>query len=287
MVRRAASCLALVAALVAACSAETGAKSERICTPDANVFCRCADRAEGTKKCKEDGQSFEACVPCDGSGSTGEGSGGTDGLGAGRYSEDDEESEGPPDRQPPYDAGNPTGPQNGPPDAGAGGGGGDAGSSTGTTKKDAGSGSTSGGGFPNTPHCKPLKNVAPKIELQKIADVPTAAGGGRLVDGLYVQSWVIEFTGDDGESGPSKHYSRETLEIMGDVGRYVIEDDDGTATTGGFRLTQESETDTKINVAYECPAAPPRDLKYDATDQTLIIYDPPFARVFVKQKETR
>ena len=31
------------------------------CTPGNYVFCRCADRAEGTKLCKEDGASFEAC----------------------------------------------------------------------------------------------------------------------------------------------------------------------------------------------------------------------------------
>jgi cysteine-rich repeat protein len=32
------------------------------CTPGNYVFCRCADRAEGTKLCKEDGASFEACA---------------------------------------------------------------------------------------------------------------------------------------------------------------------------------------------------------------------------------
>lgn len=42
-------------------------KEERLCTPGAYVFCRCADRSEGTKLCKADGQSFEACST-DGSG---------------------------------------------------------------------------------------------------------------------------------------------------------------------------------------------------------------------------
>jgi cysteine-rich repeat protein len=36
-------------------------KEERICTPGANVFCRCADRTEGTKLCT-DGTRFEACT---------------------------------------------------------------------------------------------------------------------------------------------------------------------------------------------------------------------------------
>lgn len=35
---------------------------ERVCTPGAYVFCRCADRTPGTKLCKSDGQSFEACT---------------------------------------------------------------------------------------------------------------------------------------------------------------------------------------------------------------------------------
>jgi cysteine-rich repeat protein len=36
-------------------------KEERLCTPGAYVFCRCADFAAGTKLCNPDGQSFEAC----------------------------------------------------------------------------------------------------------------------------------------------------------------------------------------------------------------------------------
>lgn len=44
------------------------------CTPGNYVFCRCADRAEGTKLCKEDGASFEACS----TGSAGECVGGED-----------------------------------------------------------------------------------------------------------------------------------------------------------------------------------------------------------------
>src|SRR4051794_19789647 len=37
------------------------------CTPGNYVFCRCEDRSEGTKLCKDDGVAFEACV-CDGTG---------------------------------------------------------------------------------------------------------------------------------------------------------------------------------------------------------------------------
>lgn len=45
------------------CSSQSNAASEgRICTPGAYVFCRCADRAEGTKLCNDDGSSFQACA---------------------------------------------------------------------------------------------------------------------------------------------------------------------------------------------------------------------------------
>lgn len=44
------------------CSSTTDATSGAVhCTPGNYVFCRCADRAEGTKLCKDDGASFEAC----------------------------------------------------------------------------------------------------------------------------------------------------------------------------------------------------------------------------------
>jgi hypothetical protein len=46
-------------AAVAACSGDE--KLEKLCTPDANVFCRCDDRTEGTKKCGSDGRSFGEC----------------------------------------------------------------------------------------------------------------------------------------------------------------------------------------------------------------------------------
>lgn len=56
--------LAFAAALAAAlaCGPSTDETAAgRICTPGAYVFCRCADRAEGSKLCKDDGRSFERC----------------------------------------------------------------------------------------------------------------------------------------------------------------------------------------------------------------------------------
>ncbi|MBL8717429.1 MAG: hypothetical protein JNL79_15685 [Myxococcales bacterium] len=36
--------------------------TSRLCTPGNFVFCRCADLSEGTKKCADDGQSFDECA---------------------------------------------------------------------------------------------------------------------------------------------------------------------------------------------------------------------------------
>jgi hypothetical protein len=57
----------LVGAAFAACkSSDTNATPTGTkCTPGAYVYCRCEDRSEGTKLCRPDGVSFDACV-CDG-----------------------------------------------------------------------------------------------------------------------------------------------------------------------------------------------------------------------------
>jgi cysteine-rich repeat protein len=56
--------IATMVLLTQACSLlgdNEATKSDRLCTPNANVFCRCADRAKGTKRCREDGKTFDAC----------------------------------------------------------------------------------------------------------------------------------------------------------------------------------------------------------------------------------
>ncbi|AKV00968.1 Multiple EGF-like-domain protein 3 precursor [Labilithrix luteola] len=48
------------------CGTAAGTTAEtaeaRICTPNANVFCRCDNRAKGTKRCNEDGTAFAECT---------------------------------------------------------------------------------------------------------------------------------------------------------------------------------------------------------------------------------
>lgn len=62
----AAAALFVVAQGCSVLSQDTASKEERLCTPGANVFCRCADRSEGTKLCKDDGKSFEECTTGEG-----------------------------------------------------------------------------------------------------------------------------------------------------------------------------------------------------------------------------
>jgi cysteine-rich repeat protein len=54
-----------ILALPVACKSSNEAKPEKLCTPGNYVFCRCRDRQEGTKLCKEDSKSFGPCEPCE------------------------------------------------------------------------------------------------------------------------------------------------------------------------------------------------------------------------------
>lgn len=59
------SAFALLVGVVAqGCSTTTGAGAARICTPGAYIICKCAqgdNDGAGTKRCSDDGQSFDAC----------------------------------------------------------------------------------------------------------------------------------------------------------------------------------------------------------------------------------
>lgn len=64
--------IGLIALAVACGGSNTATKEDRLCTPGNYVYCRCADRSEGTKLCNDDGQSFKPCV-CEGTnGSSGD-----------------------------------------------------------------------------------------------------------------------------------------------------------------------------------------------------------------------
>ena len=54
------------AAIGFGCATSTGSTDTGVrCTPGNYVYCRCKNREEGTKLCKEDGRSFETCDPCE------------------------------------------------------------------------------------------------------------------------------------------------------------------------------------------------------------------------------
>jgi hypothetical protein len=82
--------LALSSGLAAGACGGGAGSAEKVCEPGENIFCRCSGGEAGTKTCKGDGLSFEACVTrsgacptpgTGGSGATGA-TGGTGGSGA-------------------------------------------------------------------------------------------------------------------------------------------------------------------------------------------------------------
>jgi cysteine-rich repeat protein len=55
----------VVSLLLACTTSPKATKEDKLCTPGGYVFCRCRDRQEGAKLCKDDAQSFGPCEPCE------------------------------------------------------------------------------------------------------------------------------------------------------------------------------------------------------------------------------
>lgn len=64
LARTAALSFGVVSLLLACTTSGSTAKEDQLCNPGNYVFCRCRDRQEGSKLCKEDGRSFGPCEPC-------------------------------------------------------------------------------------------------------------------------------------------------------------------------------------------------------------------------------
>jgi hypothetical protein len=258
--------LGVFAVVAFACSAKNGASSDRLCTPGAYVYCRCQNRDEGTKLCNDDGAGFQACLPCDGTAAVG--GGGSDGIGGhgGHSSPPD-----PPTTSSGHDASTPP--------AGTHDGGGVAAPADGGAVVDPHPGPA--GTKPIPAHCVPLENSAPRVTVQQVADEWPTPVAGTIKDGVYVQTWAITYTGADGDQGAlDTTVSQQTIEIKGDVGRFVFGDEAHDNMTGGFRITL---ADGQATIAYECPAAAPKTFRYDAIGDDLAIYDTNLARFFTRQ----
>jgi cysteine-rich repeat protein len=57
-------CLFSAALVAAACAKGSAADGDRLCVPDAFVFCRCGNGSEGSKKCNAEGDGFGECQQC-------------------------------------------------------------------------------------------------------------------------------------------------------------------------------------------------------------------------------
>ena len=51
--------------LAFACSSASSATVKPLCKAGESSYCRCKDRAEGSKVCHADGEGFDACLPCE------------------------------------------------------------------------------------------------------------------------------------------------------------------------------------------------------------------------------
>jgi len=80
---------ALMCIFMARCAGQDSSEPASLCIAGENIFCRCPGGDPGTKECLPNGQSFDACGPCEDRPSTGPGqqssSQGTGGFGSGGF----------------------------------------------------------------------------------------------------------------------------------------------------------------------------------------------------------
>jgi hypothetical protein len=179
---------------VAGCSSSS-ASEEVGCKPGKMLFCRCADRAAGTKTCNADGKTYGECdcgnpePEIDGSGMDAPedyppsgGTGGTGGSGTNPSPE-------PPEEELPTDV---------------------------------------------APTCNKLDNIGDRLATANVSDEPTEALGGAIKSGTYVQTWMVYFRGENDARDEKNVTSSQTIEIGDKVGRLTVKDGSSPAVSAGF-----------------------------------------------------
>lgn len=212
------------------CTSSTNATEKTKCTAGAYVFCRCSDRAEGTKLCNADGTGFEECT-------TGDGQcvGGED-LTDQREGEPVE----PPEQKPPVEAGPPGSPVDacpGKPTSVAAGP--DIvidGDTTGTKDDAKGTGSCSGGGggADHVYHLQPTGTGSLSIKVQ---------AEGAFNPTIYIRSDCATETAQAGCApplGPAKLVQLQTSVVSGRD--YYLFVDGASGSAGKYKLTMKLTT---------------------------------------------
>jgi hypothetical protein len=212
------------------------------CKPDKQVFCRCANRASGSKTCQADKTYSE----CDCGGGSPDDVGGP-GVGA---PEGEGEQPAPKDPKQP----DPVDPSTDP--------------STDPAAPAADPGKPA-------PKCAKLESTAPKSAVVNVLDAPHKSLGGTIQQGKYVQTWMIHFQGNDPQSVKTFD-SSQTIEFDGDFGRFTL-DENGKEASAGFRYEVAAN---KLTITPECPAGPERMLSYTASGEQLVVFDGNWVRYF-------
>jgi hypothetical protein len=112
--------------------------------------------------------------------------------------------------------------------------------------------------------CNTLVNSAPSITIEQVASDPPAPQGGTPVDGTYVLSAAVIYTGPAGPAGPSGT-SQTTLQITGSTIQVVSTGDPLT------RTVTFSTSGTSIDSVDNCPDTDTRPGSYTATPTTFIV----------------
>jgi hypothetical protein len=215
------------------------------CKPDKQVYCRCANRASGSKTCQADRTYSE----CDCGGASPDDVGGS-GLGA---PEGDSEAPAPTPKDPTTpDPVDPADPSADPADPGA----------DPAPAKPA-------------PKCAKLESTAPKSAVVNVLDAPQKSIGGALRQGKYIQTWMIHFQGNDPQSVKTFD-SSQTIEFDADFGRFTL-DENGKEASAGFRYEVSGN---KLTITPECPAGPERTLSYTTSGDQLVVFDGNWVRYF-------
>jgi hypothetical protein len=222
------------------------------CKPAKAYFCRCVNRAPGSKVCNDDKTTYSEC-DCGGA-ETGDDAPASSGLGAPDPGADPTGGgrKGdpvivPPDQDPAQDP-DPA-PADAPPKA--------------------------------APKCGKLENAAPKTSVVSVLDDAQKPTGGAIAKGTYVQTWVVQFRGAKGSVAEKTFESAQTLELSDDFGRSTVEENAQESRSVGFAYEIVGRT---LTITPHCPAGPATSFEFSASGTELIVFDGDWVRTFERQE---
>lgn len=137
----------------------------------------------------------------------------------------------------------------------------DAAQDAGTAAQDAGEDATTDSG--KTP-CNSLANVGSEVAEEASPTAPPEATGGTLMDGTYVLTSAILYTGAGGANGPTGAKRRMTIRLTGTAGESVF---DGLGRNATF-----VPNGTKLVITNTCPSNEVAETPFSATSTSLTIH---------------